>query len=224
MKSYLIIDTIQTITLFALMIRLIIVIYKNRPHAKHAGSLLPIPTLGLLQIFFSSFGVILFENNSYIYIQKIITNTYIAIEMISLIYYYSKYVKKSYLIKILLVLFFSFLFFSGFLINLSKNTIDIRIFFAISESIFFVIICLHVYLEIIFNEEIKDIHKSHFFFFNTGVFALFSTTLPVYLFDAIIQNNLKIYFIQYSVINGISYIFFYLSIIKSINLWTKIQK
>lgn len=224
MKSYLIIDAIQTTALFVLMIKFSTKLYSNRAHIEHASLLLLVPIFGIAQVLVSSFGVIFIKKDAYIYVQKITTNSYVIVEISVLLYVYFKKIKNK-LISVAATLFFIttlclYLIYDYFF----ESEIDFWASFSTAEAILFVVICLYVYLEIIFDNKIIDIYKCNIFYFNTGVFFLFSTTLPLYLFDAVIQENLKVFLFQYIAINGLSYVSFYALLIKSINQWKKPQE
>jgi hypothetical protein len=223
MKIYFIIDSIQTTILFVLMIKLATKLYLYRKNTEHANILILIPITGISQTTVSSFGIALFEKATYIIVQKTITNFYVITEITVLMYIYYKYIKNKSATTSSLLLFITALcayLNYGFLFDCR---VDFWVFFSIAEAILLVGMCLSVYLDLIFDDKITDIHKSYVFYFNTAVFILFSTTLPVYLFDAIIQDNLRIYFLHYSAINSFSYMLFYGMLIKSINLWEKTQ-
>jgi hypothetical protein len=219
------IDTIQSLTLAIAMALTIKNILRLDIAEKFIKLLVIIPILGLIQLLFATLGLIFIEKKTFTKAYDIITNAYIISELVILLkIYYHLMNKKAFWIIIISIPAISFL---AEIYLLNENAFDNPNFsshMAIMESILIICICLSIYANLIFNNKVIDLLKEPLFFFNSGVFLLFSNTLPIYSMRVILETKMNIYFLEYAIINFISYCAFYYLINKSINLWRQIQR
>lgn len=225
MTIYLIIDAFQTISMtlaMALTIRNILI---NDCLEKFNKAVIAIPIAGVIQIVFASAGISIIDKKLFNQIYDTITGAYILVEMTILLILYYQFLQTKKWAFIVYSILISIIILYIYLLNIKdENSTNISNYFSIIESIYFISLCLWVYINLIFDDTKKDLLEEPFFYFNTGVFVLFSTTLPLYSLRAIIENRMSTYFIQYSTINFAAYVAFYLLLNKFINTWKPIRE
>lgn len=217
MTTYLYLDAFQTIILFFLFLSMLIKSILNLKKIKPFKLLPILPFAGTIQLLFSSFGIAIYNKEVYRQIYEIITSSYLIIELLVLSsFYYNEfnlsptYKRITISIMTLLILFTSIYF------ALSGMGINENPYFLILCSIFFFILSMVLYIKMIYDDTIKNLFEHPEFYLNSAIFTLYSCTLPINIFNAIIQREIRLFFIVYSTINSLSYIFFYILTIKFI--------
>lgn len=223
MTLFIILDVIQSLTMLTTMSITMRNILAHDILKSYNKLLILIPLTGIIQLTFASCGSIFLENTTDKFIYTAITWIYIAVEMAVILTIFSHFI-PNILIKSLI----------GFLAIIVFFTLSIRIneqiksslfsLASICESVYLICICLSVYLQLIFDNKVLNLLQEPIFFFNTGVFILFSTTLPIYSLAFILEDNMKEYFPEYSFINTISYVSFYYFLNKYIIIWKLIHR
>jgi hypothetical protein len=170
--------------------------------------------LSITQIFFSRYLSLNYSEESSILMNSITITTYIILEFILVIIFFYKEI-KSKVIKIICIAFFYFFVFStvtSFIFNRLEHS-DTQITCSFIGSTLLVVLCMLVFVEIIFDDSINNLFKSEFFIITFSIFFFFGITYPFYALSFFISYDDKINY-EFSLINNIFYTIFYFIIIK----------
>lgn len=207
-------DSIQSITLLIFFLRLLFLSVKHINSLKEIKWLFIIPLSAILQLIYSSLGILYLETNIYNTTYNYITSLYIIIEyLIVFRFFYShkRFRHSSQRLALIFLVPLLYAFYQFFFNHIAINNNEL---FISITSILFLVLSVITFLWIILEREIDNLYKYPEFYFNSAVFLLYSNNIPINVFNSIIQNNLSYYFFIYTAINCICYSAFYFLLIK----------
>jgi hypothetical protein len=215
-------NTMDKLTLYGriaciiLVFTLIVLTIKNFKKLGNLRILTFIPAFGVLQIFFSIYVFTVTDYKTAHNLMNLSRNIFVIIELCTILYFYllnTTFRPLKFILATLLTLIFVIVFFS--IVNKTDPLSKFYSQFTSIEAIVILVICMIQYVQILQEETIQNIARSHLFIVTSGFFFFYSFTAPFYiLYDYIDSLNFAV-MDSLKLINDFAYIVLYIFFIKA---------
>ena len=217
------INIIESLAQFILMIITLSIGLKYFKTLKELNHFFLVPLMGIIQYIYTSIAKFYLNEKTFIEVLQIIISIYVVVEFIVFIYFFQSHTRNHSIKNILTLI--SIIFLTYFILNeiIEPNYISkLYYLFCAIESFIIISFALNLFVQLIFDDEIKDFKTSPVFLINTSLFFFFTYTFPFYFFDLFLKNEPSEFFILNKTINGLAYFIFYLMLIKSLRCKIKL--